>query len=69
MKEATVRFGSNLGLEVQMETSKGKLVERYIVVLDGPRPRLYFMGIESKNATADSADAQKLFNSFRVRKE
>ena len=69
VKEATVRFGSNLGLEVQMETSKGKLVERYIAVLDGPRPRLYFMGIESKNATADSADAQKLFNSFRVRKE
>ena len=68
-KEATVRFGSNLGLEVQMETSKGKLIERYIVVLEGPRPRLYFMGLESKNATSDSTDAQKLFNSFRVRME
>ncbi len=68
-KEATVRFGSNLGLEVQMETARGKLIERYIAVLDGPQPRLYFMGLESKNATSESADAQKLFNSFRIRKE
>ena len=68
-KEATVRFGQNLGLEVQMDTPKGKLIERYIVATDGPRPRLYFMGIEAKNATADSAYAQKLFNSFRVNQQ
>lgn len=63
-KEATVRFGPHTGLEVQMDTPRGKLVERYIVATDGPRPRLYFMGIEAKNATPDAA--QKLFNSFRV---
>ena len=68
-KEATVRFGQNLGLEVQMDTPKGKLIERYIVATDGPRPRLYFMGIEARNATADSASAQKLFNSFRVNQQ
>ena len=68
-KEARVRFGAFLGLEVQMDTPRGKLVERYIVSLDGPRPRLYFMGIEAKNAAADSPAAQKLFNSFRVNKE
>jgi hypothetical protein len=65
-KEATVRYGPNLGLEVQMDTRRGKLIERYIIALGGSRPRLYFMGIEAKNAAAESAAAQKLFNSFRV---
>jgi phage FluMu protein Com len=68
-KQATVRFGPHLGLEVWMDTPRGKLIERYIVTTDGPRPRLYFMGIESKSATADGPAAQKLFHSFRIRND
>jgi hypothetical protein len=64
--EVMIRFGPHTGLEVQMDTARGKLVERYILALEGPRPRLYFMGLEAKNATPDSAAAQRLFNSFRV---
>ena len=67
-KEATVRFGPHLGMEVWMDTPRGKLIERYIASTDGPRPRLYFMGVEAKNAAADSPAAQKLFSSFRVSK-
>jgi hypothetical protein len=65
-KEAMVRFNPNTGLEVQMDTPRGKLVERYILALEGPRPRLYFMGIEAKNASVEGASAQRLFNSFRI---
>jgi len=68
-KEATVRFGPHLGLEAWMDTPRGKLIERYIAATDGPRPRLYFMGVEAKNATADGPAAQKLFGSFRIHKE
>ena len=68
-KEATVRFGPNLGLEVWMDTPRGKLIERYIAAIDGPRPRLYFMGIESKSAKAGSPSTQKLFNSLRINKD
>ena len=68
-REATVRFGPHLGLEVWMDTPRGKLIERYIAATDGPRPRLYFMGVEAKNATADGPAAQKLFGSFRIHKD
>ena len=67
VKEGKVRFEAFTGLEVQMETPRGKLVERYILALDGPRPRLYFLGIEGTNVSADSPSATGLFNSFRVR--
>lgn len=67
-KEATVRFDSHLGLEVWMDTPKGKLVERYVAATTGPRPRLYFFGIESKNASADGPAARRLFKSFDINK-
>lgn len=65
-KGATVRFNSHTGLQVEMDTPRGKLVERYIVVPDGPRPRLYFLGIEAKTVAPNGPAAEKLFNSFRV---
>jgi hypothetical protein len=66
VKEATVRFGPHLGLQVEMETPRGKLVERYIAATGGSHPRLYFMGVESKTASPEGSAAQRLFNSFRV---
>ncbi|MDB5309358.1 MAG: hypothetical protein JWO38_3560 [Gemmataceae bacterium] len=68
-KEGNVRFGSYTGLVAQMDTPRGRLVEWFILALDGPHPRLYFLGIEAKNVSPDSPAAQKLFNSFRVNKE
>jgi hypothetical protein len=64
-KEGAARFGAQPGLEVQMDTPRGTLVERYVLALDGPRPRLYFLGVESKAATPDGPAARRLFNSFR----
>lgn len=65
-REARVRFGPNTGLEVEMDSPKGKRVERYLLDLAGPRPRLYFMGIQAKNVSAKSPAVQRLFDSFRV---
>jgi hypothetical protein len=65
-KEATVRFGAYTGREVQMDTSRGQLVERFILALDGPRPRLYFLGVEAKTASPDGPAARRLFSSFRI---
>lgn len=67
--EGTVRFGKYAGKVIQMDTPRGKLVERYILALDGPRPRLYFLGVEGKNLTPDSPAARRVFDSFRVRGE
>lgn len=64
--EGTVRFGKYAGKVVQMDTPRGKLVEQYILALDGPRPRLYFLGVEAKNLTPDSPAARRVFDSFRV---
>jgi len=67
VKEAHVRFGPHTGLEVEMATPRGKLVERYVLALAGAHPRLYFMGIEAKTASVESPAARKLFDSFRVK--
>lgn len=65
-REAGIRVNAWWGSEVEMDTPTGKVVERYLVVPDGPRPRLYLIGLQAKKITADSPAARKLFNSFRV---
>lgn len=67
--EGAVRFGKYAGKVVQMDTPRGQLVEQYILALGGPRPRLYFLGVEAKNLTPDGPAARRVFDSFRVRSE
>jgi len=62
------RFGYGPGMIVEMQTPRGPLVEQYVLAPDGPRPRLYFVGVRARTAAADGPLVRKLFNSFRVNK-
>jgi hypothetical protein len=65
-REAKVRYAAYSGSRVEMDTPRGQLVEFYIVVPDGPRPRLYFLGIEAKHVAPDGPAATRLFGSFKL---
>lgn len=64
-KETTTKFENPLTVEVHMQTADGALVERFVVVTAGPKPRLYYMGLVGRGVTADGPAAKKLFESFR----
>jgi hypothetical protein len=64
--EVMVRYNASWGIEVHMDTPKGKVIERLLIVSDGPRPRLYVLGIRAKDLTPESPAARRLFNSFKV---
>jgi hypothetical protein len=66
-KEAEIRFQNAWGIEVQMETPRGKVIERFILIADGPRPRLNVFGVQAKNVSHDSAVVSRMFTSFKVR--
>ena len=66
--DMVVRLDSLLGIEVHMTTPRGLAVLRLFIAPDGPRPRIYVMGVESKTATADSVAVRRLFESFRIAK-
>lgn len=68
-KEARLRLSDGMGLEVQMDTPRGQLVERYILALDAKPSRLYFLGLVSKNAAPGGKPgpaAERIFTAFRV---
>ena len=65
-KEAEVRVKSGWGVELHMDTPGGTVIERLILMGDGPRPRLYAYGVEGKNLTPTSPPCTKLFLSFQV---
>jgi hypothetical protein len=65
-KEAEVRVGSAWGVELHLDTPKGKAVEWLILTGDGAHPRLYTYGAEGKNVTPTTPACAKLFKSFRV---
>ena len=72
VKEGPVRFGARPGRIVLMETSRGQLVEHEILELEGKPPRLYFLGLESKNAAPGGEPgraAERIFASFRLLKQ
>lgn len=68
-KEVVFRQDAYLGREAHLDTPRGKAVVRLLVVPDGPRPRLYFMGVESKAAGPDDPVVTRLFKSWRLNKQ
>lgn len=66
-KEAEVRFNFAWGVEVHMDTPRGKVVEWLLVTTDGPRPRLYVYGLQGTNITHDSAVVRRMFTSFKLK--
>jgi hypothetical protein len=67
-KEVVFRQDAYLGREAHLDTPRGKAVVRLLVAPDGPHPRLYFMGVESKAAGPDDPVAGRLFKSWRLAK-
>ncbi|MBA4191549.1 MAG: hypothetical protein C0467_26515 [Planctomycetaceae bacterium] len=65
-KDATTKFEDPLTREVRLDFPPGgRLVERMMVFPNGPRPRMYFVGIAGK-FEFDSPEVQRFFDSFRV---
>jgi hypothetical protein len=64
-REAT-RAEPPLSHEVRLEWADGRAIERMIVKPDGPRPRIYFVGIAGKNLNLESYVVARLFESFRI---
>ena len=74
VREVTVRYAASLGVEVEMTTPRGQLVERLILAASGPRPRLYCVGIEGRKLAIEGPAARgpaaaKLLTSFRINPE
>ena len=65
-KEVEVRFNSAWGIEVHMDTPRGKVVEWLLVSAEGANPRLYVYGVQAKNIAHDSAVVRRMFTSFKV---
>ena len=65
-KEVEVRSNSAWGVEVHMDTPNGTVIERLLLLGDGPRPRLYAFGIEARELAPESASWRQLFSSFQV---
>ena len=65
-KEVEIRFGTAWGIEVHMDTPRGKVVEWLVLVSEGARPRLYAFGIQAKNIAPDSAIVRRMFTSFQA---
>lgn len=63
VREAAVKDGNRDGRQVEFDTPGGPWVERYVYVPDGPRPRLYAVGV---TGPADGPAARRVLESFRV---
>ena len=66
VKDGTIQFDAPITVEIGLETPLGPLVERIIVKADGPRPRVYFIGIVGKKLAPDGPEVSRLFTSFRL---
>jgi hypothetical protein len=64
-RDATI--GQNpITVEVRVDGPQGPLIERMIVMPEGPRPRVYFIGMVGKRLDLDGPEVKRLFESFRV---
>lgn len=69
VREATVQFADPLTVELQLDTPRGRLVQRTLVVTDPRRRRVYTVGLVAPNLDPAGASAKRLFDSFRVNHE
>lgn len=65
VRQTSKKFDDPYTLEVEMQLPDGYVVERFVVVAKGPRPRIYYLGIAGRNVTPDSPAVQRLFGSLR----
>jgi hypothetical protein len=60
------RFMKGFGVELTMDTPRGKVVEWLVLVGEGPHPRVYAYGAEAKDLTPNSPSCRRLYGTFRV---
>jgi hypothetical protein len=53
-------------VEVRLDGAQGAVIERMIVMPNGPRPRIYFIGMAGKRLKLDGPEVKRLLESFRV---
>lgn len=64
--EVLIRLNAARGVEVQMDTPRGRAVLWIVLVHEGSRPRVYVIGAEGREVTIKSAAARRLFDTFRL---
>lgn len=65
IKEAT-RPDAPLTHEVRLHSPDGQVIERMILMTEGTKPRLYYVGLAGKRLDFDGDIVKRLFDSFRV---
>lgn len=64
--EVPVRLNAAWGVELQLDTPRGAAAVWLLLVGEGPRPRVYTLGIEGKGVTGKGTAARRLFGSFKL---
>jgi hypothetical protein len=64
-REATIEQ-KPLTVEVRLDGARGRLIERMIVLSNGPRPRVYLIGMMGKRLNLDGPEVERFFKSFQV---
>jgi hypothetical protein len=64
-REATISQNP-ITKELRLDGQKSTVIERMIVMPEGPRPRIYFIGMAGRRLNLDGPQVKQLFDSFRV---
>ena len=54
------------GFEVEVDTPRGKRVERYVLAANGAKPRLYVIGVEGPKLDPDGPLPARMMTRFRI---
>jgi DNA-directed RNA polymerase subunit RPC12/RpoP len=65
VRDATIRQNPET-VEIRLDGSKGPAIERVIVAPNGPRPRVYFLGMSGRRLQFDGPEVQHFFDSFHI---
>lgn len=53
-------------IEVRLDGPNGPTIERIIVAPQGPRPRVYFLGMSGRRLQLDGPEVRRFFDSFHI---
>jgi len=66
VESSTVKRGDREGLEVRYRTPAGLVVDRMIMIGDGPHPRLYVLTYSAPSLSRNGQALERFLNSFQV---
>lgn len=65
-RKKTVQTTYGRGFEVEVDTPRGKRVERYVLAVGAARPRVYVVGVESPKLDPDGPLPTRVLTGFRI---